>query len=856
MKTNFKFKTILLGLAILLLGLGAISRAEGAVEEKLINPEDILAGFEEGTEKVKVIVNLAEPQGIKSTTDWNSIQSLQRLHSEVRALQAPILSMLSSDEFELQHRFENQAGFSGEVTLDGLSKLLNDPRVESIEPVYILKKYTKQGIPLINAYIYRQTYNGQGIAIAICDDGIDYTHSKLGGGGFPNSKVIGGYDFGDFDSDPFPNYNSAHGTSCAGIAAGDPNGPNENIGDYIGGVAYDAKLYALKVEDSSGIIYTPNVVAAWDWCITHKNDDPNHPILVISHSLGAGHFNSACDSSQTSSARAANDAVAAGITVLAASGNEGYFDSICMPACLSNVISVGAVYDAYIGNVVFEGGFSEYARVDKVPVYSNTANFLDILAPAHNAYTTDIVGSAGYTWGDYFTEFGDTSASCPYAAGAVACLQSATKALTGNYLSPSEVRDRLTLTGDDVTDVKADITKPRVNLGRAIDSLNQCDIIPIQTETGTSTWNYPMNPSYEDSRTQVIYLASEIGSSGSIKALALDFEECPKQLMPNWTIRMKHTSRSAYSTALLDNTGWSWVYQNDEYIYSTGWQTFEFQIPFEYNGTDNLLVDFSYSNSFPINNGLCRVSTPGGTRSAYAYSDSRHGDPLNWVGSTAPDVYGSDYVPNIKLTICPPRKDPVDFLTEEFTSSDPFDLEFTSVTFMPAGENSYIGSLQNITELPTNPSGGTDFGLRDDNCVRVRLSNQARVRIFNQSFSTIYVGSNGYITFRQGDTDASESLAEHFEMLRISGLYTDLTADYTGSVTGKQLSNRVVITWQGVPEWSDAASNTFQIEMFYDGRIRLSWLEIGSPSNIVGLSNGQGLPQDFEETDFSEQYAL
>jgi hypothetical protein len=42
--------------------------------------------------------------------------------------------------------------------------------------------------------------------------------------------------------------------------------------------------------------------------------------------------------------------------------------------------------------------------------------------------------------------------------------------------------------------------------------------------------------------------------------------------------------------------------------------------------------------------------------------------------------------------------------------------------------------------------------------------------------------------------------------------------------------------------------------MYYDGRIRLSWFEIGSPSNIVGLSDGQGLPPDFEETDFSSRY--
>jgi hypothetical protein len=210
-----------------------------------------------------------------------------------------------------------------------------------------------------------------------------------------------------------------------------------------------------------------------------------------------------------------------------------------------------------------------------------------------------------------------------------------------------------------------------------------------------------------------------------------------------------------------------------------------------------------------------------------------------------------------EMSVTPPPPPVVDFLTEQFMTpdGDPFDLEYTSVMFTPSADGmSYTGSLQSITHLPTNPSGGTNLGLSDDIWVRVGFSNQARVRIFGQSYSSIFVGTNGYVTFTRGDTDHSESLAEHFETLRIAGLYTDLTAAHTGNVTGKQLSNRVAITWEGVPEFSNTASNTFQIEMYYDGRIRLSWLEIGSRSTIVGLSNGQGLPPDFEETDFSVQY--
>jgi subtilisin family serine protease len=458
--------------------------------DKLIHSEDITKGFEQGQTTVKVIVNLTEPLETLAAVDWKSRPSLDALHAEILTRQQKVLSTLTTSEFKLRRRFENQAGFSTEVTLEGLRKLSNNPMVESIEPVHLLKLHLAQGISLINGLVYRSTYNGQGVAIAVCDTGIDYNHSKLGGGGFPNGKVIGGSDFGDDDDDPMPD-SEAHGTCCAGIAAGDLG----TVGSYIGGVANDAKLYALKVEDSGGLIYNDAIILAWDWCVSHKNDDPCHPILVISNSFGGGQYYSAADAESTepSLANAANNAVAAGITVLASSGNDGYCDSLAAPAAFSSVISVGAVYDAAFGTyqpcvnaascaTKYSGGCStgyyaiDNTAADMVTSYSNTASFLTVLSPSNKCYTTDIIGSGGYntssgTSGDYYSQFGGTSAACPYAAGAVACLQSAAKSIRGSYLSPSEVRTILTSTGDNITDGKVTITKPRINLEWAINSI-------------------------------------------------------------------------------------------------------------------------------------------------------------------------------------------------------------------------------------------------------------------------------------------------------------------------------------------------------------------------------------------------
>ncbi|MCG6538005.1 MAG: S8 family serine peptidase, partial [Syntrophales bacterium LBB04] len=89
----------------------------------------------------------------------------------------------------------------------------------------------------------------------------------------------------------------------------------------------------------------------------------------------------------------------------------------------------------------------------------------------NQAYTSDIVGSGGYSSGDYYTSFGGTSAASPYAAGSAAVLQQAAKARTGAYLTPSQVRSYLVNNGDNVTDSKVAVTKPRVNLGRAVSAL-------------------------------------------------------------------------------------------------------------------------------------------------------------------------------------------------------------------------------------------------------------------------------------------------------------------------------------------------------------------------------------------------
>ena len=100
-------------------------------------------------------------------------------------------------------------------------------------------------------------------------------------------------------------------------------------------------------------------------------------------------------------------------------------------------------------------------------------------------------------------------------------------------------------------------------------------------------------------------------------------------------------------------------------------------------------------------------------------------------------------------------------------------------------------------------------------------------------------------------TDLSESLEDHFSLPRISALYDDLNPGASGEVSWKQTTDCVAVTWWNVPEFNSAELNSFQIEMFADGKIRVTWLSIAALDGLAGVSEGNGLPRDFVESDLT-----
>ena len=533
MKLN-RFFTCLVYLAITLFTVTANSQENNnssgtnlelmSNNSKLSNAEQILRPLVDGNATISVVVSLGqtkeakdlsllslkmknaqsntiEPQVSQGTAPYYDLSDAKirtSLASIVRIELDRFLSEINS--FNLQsnpandssaiapivitNRFTYSFGIAATVTTAGLDFLLQSEKVVLIEGNLILKPNLTQGIEVMNGTATRMTYKGAGVAVAIVDTGVDDSHPDLNGG-----KVLGGYDFGDDDTNFRPTASgSAHGTAVGGIVAGDVNA----VGDYIGGVASDAKLYGLKISPGdTGSASSADMVDAWEWAITHKNDDPSNPILVVNTSFGGGYHTSACDLQNSAMTQAALNGVNAGITHFVSSGNDGFCDGMGWPACISHVNSVGAVYDADIGTPGWcvstssclastphagcpggdEAFFETSTTSDQVTAYSNSDTNLTIFAPSNNAYTTDISGAGGYSSGNYATGFGGTSAAAPYSAGAAAVIQSAAKDKIGRFLTPAELTQFIVSTGTPITDSKVNITKPRVDMAAAVEAM-------------------------------------------------------------------------------------------------------------------------------------------------------------------------------------------------------------------------------------------------------------------------------------------------------------------------------------------------------------------------------------------------
>ncbi|MEI6852027.1 MAG: GEVED domain-containing protein [Bacteroidota bacterium] len=164
--------------------------------------------------------------------------------------------------------------------------------------------------------------------------------------------------------------------------------------------------------------------------------------------------------------------------------------------------------------------------------------------------------------------------------------------------------------------------------------------------TGTTTVGYPFYTFYMDSRTQMIYTASEIiaagGGAGDIGKIMLDIASADPGVMNGFTIQMQNTNLSTLTGFV--STGWTTVYSSAYTVPGTGWQEITLQNPFFYDGTSNLLINICFDNAAYTSNSTVYSTTVAG-KTWHQYQDLSTGSGcVDFIAGTAQTTR-----PNIKF---------------------------------------------------------------------------------------------------------------------------------------------------------------------------------------------------------------
>jgi len=245
-----------------------------------------------------------------------------------------VLSILSENEFQLKRKSEWGRSFSGNITKEGFEKLLKDDRVKKIYAEKEIHISLNESVSLINADdAWSSGYDGTGQTVCVIDTGINYSHSDLGGCLGGGCKVRGGYDYVNGDSNPMDD--NGHGTHVTGIIV------SQNT--TYKGIAYGANVVALKAGDDEGYFSEQDIKDALSWCYNNRN---TYNISIVSMSFGGPNGWGQCGEDFADAE--INDLYNAGISLVAASGNDGNENEISYPACNYQTISVGMTYDENI----------------------------------------------------------------------------------------------------------------------------------------------------------------------------------------------------------------------------------------------------------------------------------------------------------------------------------------------------------------------------------------------------------------------------------------------------------------------------------------------------------------------------
>ena len=176
---------------------------------------------------------------------------------------------------------------------------------------------------------------------------------------------------------------------------------------------------------------------------------------------------------------------------------------------------------------------------------------------------------------------------------------------------------------------------------------------------------------------------------------------------------------------------------------------------------------------------------------------------------------------------------------------NPFDLDNRTVAFLPSAPDVKRYRFQ-VSEAGYDSDAAfrgrvvADF---DDDDTRL-LELPFAFPFFGTSYQSVYLNSDGNLTFTAPDTSTSARSLGRVTAgpPRIAPLFRDL--DPSRAADGVHVlaeANRLVVSWVDVPEYSDFGTGlrqTFQVRLYGNGRIEFAYRGITSQTAVIGIAPG------------------
>lgn len=353
-----KSRSVLLLVGTLVVcGIVPMSRAEGVYLEAPSTPE--LAPAAPGR-VVRIVELKSAPLADAADNGKKGLKDEQAYRKQLRQEQAEFRASAAAAGIsfvERQHYEVLLNGLAVEVAEADLPALERLDLVSATHPVYQMmgggvpvaaaapEGTTRENVTVTNLTGVPEAHaaglTGKGVVVGVLDGGIDYNHPALGGPGFPNSKVIGGWDFADNDPDPYDDRTSffpEHGTHVSGIVAGEDA--------HMVGVAPDAKIRFYRV------FGTTNPGGTEDIIIAAMERAADEGCNVINMSLGQTLYQVY---QQGVLAKAVDNVMKRGVVPVIAAGNAGTAGPflVSAPAVAKSAIAVAAAYNTSIEELAF-----------------------------------------------------------------------------------------------------------------------------------------------------------------------------------------------------------------------------------------------------------------------------------------------------------------------------------------------------------------------------------------------------------------------------------------------------------------------------------------------------------------------